>query len=92
MPRYLIEVPHGAEKSACEMAVKVFLETGSHYLINADWGCLDGVHKSWIIMDAASKGDARLVLPPSFRPQAEIVGLNKFTMEDLDSMQSKHQG
>jgi hypothetical protein len=74
------------------MAVKVFLETGSHYLANADWGCFDGVHKSWIIMDAGSKAEARMVLPPSFRPEATIVGLNKFTMEQIDAMIREHQG
>ena len=92
MPRYLLEVPHSADPAACAMAVKVFLETGSHYLSNADWGCFDGVHKSWIIMEANSKEEARLVLPPSFRPQATIVGLNKFTMQDLAAMRRGHRG
>lgn len=92
MARYLLEVPHAAEKSACALAVKVFLETGSHYLSNADWGCFDGVHKSWIIIEAGSREEARMVLPPSFRPQAKIVGLNKFTMEQVDAIQAEHQG
>jgi len=38
MGKYLIEVPHEATKSACINAVRVFLQTGSHFLRQADWG------------------------------------------------------
>ena len=92
MPKFLIEVPHEAEKIACALVVKVFLETGSHFLSNADWGCLDGVHKAWIILEAESKEEARYVLPPAYRSQAEIIPLNKFTMEEIDEILSAHQG
>jgi hypothetical protein len=92
MPRYLIEVPHEAEQTACMRAVKVFLDTGSHFLANADWGCLDGVHKAWITLEAEDKDQARLVLPPGFRSQAKIVRVNKFTLEDLDTLRHHHQG
>jgi hypothetical protein len=91
MARFLIEVPHEAEKKACALAVKVFLETGSHFLSNADWGCLDGVHKAWIIVDVATKDEARMILPPAFRPQAEIVQLNKFTMDEIDEILRHHK-
>jgi hypothetical protein len=91
MARFLIEVPHEAEKKACALAVKVFLETGSHFLSNADWGCLDGVHKAWIIVDVATNDEARMILPPAFRPQAEIVQLNKFTMDEIDEILRHHK-
>ncbi|MEJ2708394.1 MAG: hypothetical protein P8074_12335 [Anaerolineales bacterium] len=92
MPRFLIEVPHEAEEKACALAVKVFLETGSHFLSNADWGCMDGVHKAWIIVDMENKQEARYILPPAYRPAATIVQLNKFTMEEIDEILSHHQG
>ena len=84
MPRFLIEVPHPEETLACAKIVHVFLCTGSHYLTQAEWGCRDGVHSSWIIVEAASKEEARLVVPPPFRSQAKIVGLNKFTLEQIE--------
>ena len=59
MAKFLIEVPHGADKTACDQAIQVFLQTGSHFLTHADWGCLDGEHKAWIIADVRSKDDAR---------------------------------
>lgn len=92
MARFLIEVPHEPEQTACVRAVQVFLQTGSHFLSNADWGCLDGEHKAWIILEAENKEEAQFVLPPAFRPQAKIVKLNKFTMDDIDEMLERHQG
>ena len=44
MQRYLIEVPHEPEELACARVIQTFLDTGSHYLTHADWGCEDGVH------------------------------------------------
>lgn len=92
MARFFIEVPHAAEKGACIRAVKAFLNTGSHFLTNADWGCYDGDHKAWIILDLDSKEEALAVVPPGFRDQAKIVKLNKFTMEEIDEMRLHHQG
>jgi hypothetical protein len=67
MPRFLIEVPHEEEIVACAHVVEIFLKTGSHFLSNADWGCKDGVHKAWIIVDVDSKNDAMAIfrLPPA---------------------------
>lgn len=64
--------------------VQIFLSSGSHYLTHADWGCMDGVHTSWIIVDVDNKDEARCILPPVFRSQARIIGLNKFTKEQIE--------
>jgi hypothetical protein len=70
MARFLIEVPHEAELVACVRAIEVFHETGSHFLTNADWGCLDDVHKAWFILEAEDKEEARYVVPPAYRQQS----------------------
>jgi hypothetical protein len=90
MPRFLIEVPHEDDKIACARAIQVFLQTGSHFLVNADWGCLDGEHKAWIILEGDSKKDALSVLPLAVRPQAKITELAKFSMADVDEVLSQH--
>ena len=90
MSRFRIEVPHEAETAACARVVRVFLEAGSHFLTHADWGCMDGVHKAWIIVDVEDKDQARTILPPAFRSQAEIVKLNGFTMQQIDDIMSHH--
>ena len=52
---------------------------------------MDGEHSAWIVVEVESKDEARSILPPAFRAQAKIVGLNKFTMEQIDSIMSRHQ-
>ena len=91
MPRFLIEVHHEDEVLACARVVQVFLATGSHFLTHADWGCMDGEHSAWIVVEVDSKEEARSILPPAFRAQAKIVALNKFTMDQVDSIISRHQ-
>jgi hypothetical protein len=91
MSRFLIEVPHEAELQACARVVHIFLSSGSHFLTHADWGCEDGNHSAWMIVDVDSKEDARNIVPPAFRAEARIIGLNKFTLEEIDSILSGHQ-
>jgi hypothetical protein len=90
MTRFLIEVPHEKEKEACERAIRVFLATGSHFLTNADWGCHDGEHKAWFVVDMESKEEAMAILPPLFRHDAKIITLVKFTMDDLEETMEQH--
>ena len=91
MGRFLIEVPHEAEQVACARVVKILLQTGSHFLTHCDWGCMDGEHKAWIIVEVPSKEDARYILPPAFRSQAKIVSLCKFTIEEMDEILRHHE-
>ena len=91
MPQFLIEVPHSEETLACARVVQAFLSMGSHFLTQADWGCMDGIHSAWMIVEVASKEEARLVVPPPFRSQAKIVGLNKFTLEQIEAIIGQHK-
>ena len=92
MAKYLIEVPHEAEKKACLRAIQVLLQTGSHYLTNAEFGCYDGDHTAWVIVEVDSKEEARGILPPIYRSQARIVCLSRFKLEEVDEMLRHHQG
>ena len=91
MPRFLIEVPHEAEMVACARVVQAFLSSGSHFLAQADWGCKSGNHSAWMIVDVESQEDARSIVPLPFRPQARIIGLNTFTMDEIDNILSGHR-
>jgi hypothetical protein len=86
MPKFLIEVPHDPERMACARVVHAFLSTGSHFLAQADWGCEDGNHSAWMIVDVASKEEARAIVPPALRSEARIIGLNKFTIDYIDDI------
>ena len=91
MARFFVELEHDDKVAECARVVQVFLQTGSHYLTHADWGCKDGEHKAWLILDAPSKEEARCILPPAFRSHARIVKLNKVTLEEIDDVLSRHQ-
>ena len=89
--RFLIEVPHEATAGACARVVDTFLKSGSHFLSQADWGCKDGQHKAWMVVDAASKDEARQIVPPAFRTNAKIVQLNTFTVEEIEDILHDHE-
>lgn len=91
MPKYLIEVPHDENEEACAHVVECFLNFGSHFVVNADWGCMDGVHKAWITIETDNKGQARDILPPAHRAQAKIIQLNKFSMKDIEDILECHR-
>ena len=91
MHRFLVEVPHSPDTLACARVIQVFLNTGSHFLTHADWGCLDGVHSAWFIADADSKEEARDIVPPPYRADAKVVKLTKFTMEQVDTILGSHR-
>ena len=91
MPRFLIEVQHDTNSYDCALAVDAFLRTGSHFLARADWGCKDGEHKAWLIIDVETKDEARNVVPSEFRARAHIVQLNAFTREDIEPTLRAHR-
>ena len=90
MARFLIEVTHRNEPAECVRAAEIFLRTGSHFLTRADWGCKDGEHKAWIIVDVASKDDAQMIMPPAFHPQTRLVQLNTFTLTQIAELRGHH--
>ena len=88
--KFLIEVPHEANTLECAQVVDVFLKSGSHFLASAVWGCRDGEHKAWMLVEVDSKEEARGILPPLLRPKAKIVQLNAFTIEEIDDILRRH--
>lgn len=91
MSRFLIEISHDPEELACARVVKFFLASGSHLLANADWGCKDGVHSAWLIVDVDTKQEALLTVPVPFRPQAKIVALTKYAMAEIDGILDRYR-
>jgi hypothetical protein len=59
MARFLIEVPHEADPGECARAVQFFLRSGSHFMTRADWGCMDGVHKAFIVVEVDTKEEGQ---------------------------------
>lgn len=91
MSRYLLEIPHDSDKVACTKAIRILLESGSHFLSNADWGCADGDHRAWLVVDVGSREEAQSILPPELRPGARIVRLIKFVVDPGDGRVRKRE-
>jgi len=90
MARFLIEVPHEANFAACSHAVRIFLDTGSHFLTHADFGCADGEHKAWLTVEVDSRQEARRILPAAMRARARIVRLSKFSLTHFGALLREH--
>jgi len=73
MDRYLIETPH--REQDCLHLLQLVHASG--YLAHFDWGCMNGVHTGWAIIEAANEAEARLAVPPLVRAQARVVKVNK---------------
>ena len=83
MLRYMIQASHDPAPDACMQLLDAFLQAGAHYLTNAEWGCEAGEHTAWIIVEADSDDEARLMVPPNIRNTALLVRLNRFTPEQI---------
>ncbi|MGM9511223.1 hypothetical protein ACS5NO_26030 [Larkinella sp. GY13] len=83
MPTYLVEIPHSETVSECKKVINVFLNSGSHIISHAHWGCKDGVHKMWFIYDFEDKESVLRAIPPLLRPNAQVIELVKFRVEDV---------
>lgn len=90
MPRFLIEVPHDSDTVTCAKVAQVFLTTGSHFLTHADWGCMDGVHSAFLMVEVDSKDEARGILPPAFRADAKITRVVHFKLPKIEETLRKH--
>ena len=83
MTNYFIGIPHSENTFECKQVIKLFVESGSHLLANAHWGCKSGVHKSWFISDFENKEEALRIVPPYLRNTANIIELTTFNKEDI---------
>ena len=90
MARYLIEVQHDATPGECGRAIELLLGSGSHFVAQAEWGCSDGVHKAWMIVDVEKKEEAVALVPPPYRSRSTVVQLTRFTIEDLGRILQQH--
>jgi len=43
-----------------------------------------------MVVDVASKDEARAIVPPIYRSQAKIVALNSFTLREIEGMLREH--
>ena len=89
MPRFLIEIRHSDHYEGCVRALDAIMKHGSHLVTNADFGCEDGAHSGWLIVDLENREEAMQIVPPQFRSDAQIVQLRKWTRQQIEAMMEK---
>ncbi len=82
MDRFLVISPHTAED--CKNVLRLTLAAGS--LTHFDWGCKDGVHTGWAIIEADNAEEAMLSVPTTSRHLASVVKITKYTPEQIEKM------
>ncbi len=87
MPRYLIELTHEDEHTACVKVLRAIERYGAHLLIEMDWGCKTGIHSGWLIAEVDSRafGGADWCLRSSAK-KPELSNSIKFTREEIVSL------
>jgi len=87
MPQYVLELSHTDRE--CLHTLDTIVAYGLH-IMNYTWfGCMAGVHTGWINIEASSEAEARQTLPPSIRPLAHVVEVQKFTPEQVKGFHKK---
>jgi ribulose bisphosphate carboxylase small subunit len=85
MYKYIVISKHTGED--CVRALKEALAIG--YLTHYEWGCKDGDHTGWAIIEAESKEQAMMSVPAFLREQARVVRLTKFDPAKVEAMHMK---
>ena len=86
MNRFLVISPHTQED--CKNVLQQVLAAG--YITHFEWGCMDGDHTGWAILEAEDAREAMMAVPTSQRGKARAVKLTSFTRADVENMHGKH--
>ena len=85
MERFLVVSPHTA--GDCSKALKEIHAIG--YITHFDWGCMDGDHTGWLVLEAENAKQALMVVPTAQRHTAKVIKLAKFSPQDVEAMHAK---
>lgn len=86
MPRFLIEIKHDDDYEGCLRGLDAIVKHGAHLITKAEFGCGDGVHVGWLIVEVDGRDEARQLVPPQYRTGARIVELRQWTKRQIEDM------
>ena len=89
MARFLVQAEH--TEADCVQALDSVVAFSQALLARFDWGCKDGEHVGWAVVEAQDKATARMLVPTYLRGKTRVVALNKFTPEDVSSFHAGGQ-
>ncbi len=80
MNRYMIVATHS--DADCAAIVNQVIAAG--FNTHVDWGCKDGEHTGWALVEADSHEQAMMFVPAIIRPKARAIKVVKFYEEGGD--------
>ena len=83
MRRYLLESPHTKEE--CLKELDEVMQVGRHVLNKFYWGCSQGDHTGYALVDADNESKALNVVPGFIRNKAKAIEVQQFTPEQIKS-------
>jgi len=86
---YLIIATHTTQE--CMASMDELKNKGDAFLSNVYWGCKTGDHTAYVIVEAESEAAARTQLPANERDKAKVIPVNKFTVEQIETMHKEHE-
>jgi len=85
MERFLVVSPH--TEADCVKVLKEIHAIG--YITHFDWGCMDGDHTGWLVLEAENAKQALMVVPTAQRHTAKVIKLARFSPQDVEAMHAK---
>lgn len=85
--RFIVVAHHTPED--CLKTLDEVSGKSTNLLAKFDWGCMAGDHTGYATIEAKDEAAAKAMLPASMK-NAQIVKLNKFTLEQIKSFHEKH--
>lgn len=86
--KYLVEMKHTKEE--CLQALDAVNESGHKDLLGKiDWGCMDGNHTGYMIVEANSSEAALKDIPDVVKKNSHAYKLNKFTSQQIADFHKK---
>ena len=85
MERFLVAAPHTAHD--CVDALKQVVAIG--FLTHFEWGCKEGNHTGWAIIEAENAAEAMMAVPTGQRHSASVVKLHRFSVSEIEKMHAK---
>ncbi len=55
------------------------------YIMNFEWGCEEGIHTGWTILEAENEYQALLSVPAQLRAKARAIRITKYTPEKIQA-------
>ncbi len=87
MIKYLISASH--EPDQCLQALDAELAKGTDVLDRFVYGCREGDHTAYAVVDVANKSEALALVPDFLQDNACITRVDKFSPADIRSLHAK---